>query len=1180
MKQRYIIMVVLIGLLVILSVNLSYAQFAGGDGSEENPYLVESAEHLNEVRNYPKDHFRQITDIDLGDFAQGEGWETIKEFFGTYYGSGYSITNLKIHRTTTDNVGLFGSANEATIGGIKLIDVEIYGRDNVGSLLGWNENSNIELNYVSGFIHGRSNTGGLVGYQNNGLLIESSSTSHVEGAQNIGGIVGSLNYGEVKNCFALGTIHGERYIGGLIGSYAANGIVFNSYAAGRVSGERDTGGLIGYGNGTAVNSYWDMEITGQRRSAGGEGRRKQEMTYPYDPDTYVDWDFVYKWLEDEHNLNEDYPYLFRAPSDIIPWPLFSGGDGTENNPFLVENAFQLNWIRHPNFLTKNYRQISDIDLGVAPWNLNEGWLPIGNAPTPYGFTGYYDGNGYSIVNLFIDRNSADVNWDQLGLFGFIYDSAFVQGLNLDNVNISGRNFVGGLSGLIQLSNIIHVKVSGHIKGISWVGGITGVAAHCSIESNYCSALIENIAGSPALRGVSGGLVGFSSWSEFSNSTATGDVLSVFGGLVGGLIGEATHSSVIDCSATGDITSSNHSFVGGIVGYAASINITNSFATGNIEGNEAVGGLAGEIVSNSVINQSYATGTVTGDFAVGGLAGYSGLPVPFAQPCYIENSYATGDVHGNSHVGGLVGFHGPIGNVENCYSIGPVNRGEAGHHVGGLIGYNAGNVANCFWDRVTSGQEYSAAGTGLLTVDMLPSNDIYTNWNFQNIWDLRNYTTYPYLRWQADPAVQNYPPHGYHKVFRDRIWYWESFPVLWDRDQGGYQDGSIVLDPLTNHMNTVLVYNEEYGIMFFHYTDWHNVYDFHSTRGYKLGLIDQNEYSLIVEGDTGTPENIEFDAEVALYPRSMLPENFIGYFIPQTQCVFDAFSEIIDDLVIIQSEEWGLYRNEFDQWEYDVNIEPKVLYGKFYAVTPREDLTETIYFQWNIPTEPEYWVPRPKPEFFVYTEKAAYESFFIEYIEDDEDVLEVAVFADDECVGATVFLGGYPFEILAYTDESHIGAEISFVIHRSGQRSEPEVIRVVDAKDNISGEYSLQILKPLRQRYTVVRLGTGEYEPETEIKPLIMLSQNYPNPIVFKTADRFNITSIPFYVSQDREVTLSIYNIRGQLVKTLYSGIVIEGRHSIGWNGMNDQNRTVGSGVYFYRLESGDTVITRKMLIIR
>lgn len=99
----------------------TYNIFAGGDGSENNPYQIATVDQLNEVRYYLDKHFIQIADIDLsyatssgGDYYDaGNGWLPIgsssEPFSGTYNGSGYEITGMKINRSVTLSLyaGLF-----------------------------------------------------------------------------------------------------------------------------------------------------------------------------------------------------------------------------------------------------------------------------------------------------------------------------------------------------------------------------------------------------------------------------------------------------------------------------------------------------------------------------------------------------------------------------------------------------------------------------------------------------------------------------------------------------------------------------------------------------------------------------------------------------------------------------------------------------------------------------------------------------------------------------------------------------------------------------------------------------------------------------------------------------------------------------------------------------------------
>jgi hypothetical protein len=89
----------------------------------------------------------------------------------------------------------------------------------------------------------------------------------------------------------------------------------------------------------------------------------------------------------------------------------------------------------------------------------------------------------------------------------------------------------------------------------------------------------------------------------------------------------------------------------------------------------------------------------------------------------------------------------------------------------------------------------------------------------------------------------------------------------------------------------------------------------------------------------------------------------------------------------------------------------------------------------------------------------------------------------------------------------------------------------------------------------------------------VLEQNYPNP--------FNpTTNIRFALPEAANVTLRVYNINGQLVRTLVSGSMDAAHHSIQWDGVNENGTQVASGIYIYRLQAGSFVQTRKMTLLK
>lgn len=108
-----------------------------------------------------------------------------------------------------------------------------------------------------------------------------------------------------------------------------------------------------------------------------------------------------------------------------------------------------------------------------------------------------------------------------------------------------------------------------------------------------------------------------------------------------------------------------------------------------------------------------------------------------------------------------------------------------------------------------------------------------------------------------------------------------------------------------------------------------------------------------------------------------------------------------------------------------------------------------------------------------------------------------------------------------------------------------------------------------------------YDPSTGVKVLdglelpttYSLGQNYPNP--------FNpTTAIDFEIPVRSHVTLTVYNVVGQKVKTLVDRELSPNRYVADWDGTSDYGRKVASGVYFYKLEASDFIETKKMLYLK
>ena len=114
------------------------------------------------------------------------------------------------------------------------------------------------------------------------------------------------------------------------------------------------------------------------------------------------------------------------------------------------------------------------------------------------------------------------------------------------------------------------------------------------------------------------------------------------------------------------------------------------------------------------------------------------------------------------------------------------------------------------------------------------------------------------------------------------------------------------------------------------------------------------------------------------------------------------------------------------------------------------------------------------------------------------------------------------------------------------------------------------------------LNTGCYEPggvgisEEHLifnTDTAILFQNRPNPFSRSSA-------ICYQVQETENVTLKVYDVSGKLVATLVDKVQCSGDHSVIWDGRNSSGVAVSPGVYLYRLETGYSVSTREMILIR
>jgi hypothetical protein len=562
-------------------------------------------------------------------------------------GKGHLIRNLYINRSDEDYIGLFGNIGGRLIKNLGLVNVNIIGRNNVGSFFG--ANGYIRSSFVSGNIRGYNRVGGIMPYTSGcgNWIADSYSNANVTGKSLVGGLVGYLDKGYILNSYSTGNISLDCYgnttrcydLGGLVGEvrFAKCGYdsdidigprVENSFFSGR-------GRELSYNSFSALTGFIDYSMQIQLEynfyyfkfaswvnpgpnNAFLESHGITDESY-FNGDVssrepFINWDFESTWLE-----TDSFPILRWQTEGLKQQvcPLGMAGDGTENNPCQITTCEQLQSINDARFF--DYKLMNNIDCSATKtWNNGEGFYPIGSnchisayneCPIPQTgpFTGKFDGNGYSISGLYINR----INEGDVALFGYA-KNAEISNLNIVSANIYGYFAVGILGGYIYNSAIDSVYTEGTISNADSedVGGIIGYLERSTLTNSHARI---NIAGVEYI----GGLAGSVGESTIDSCYAEGIITST---LIeaGGLAGYVFDSKIINSHSNADVSGAY--YIGGLFGYIGTSNISGSYSSSNISGDSEIGGLIG-YGSNIIINNSYSNSQISGTDYVGGLAGF-------------------------------------------------------------------------------------------------------------------------------------------------------------------------------------------------------------------------------------------------------------------------------------------------------------------------------------------------------------------------------------------------------------------------------------------------------------------------------------------------------------------------------------------------------------------------------
>jgi hypothetical protein len=530
----------------------------------------------------------------------GGGWQPIgtedDPFTGSLDGQGYEMRNLFIDGflLLVPHVGVFGFIDEGgEIKDIGVVDAEVTGDEAAGGLVGvcngtvtnsysiasvtGNDRAGglvgvcygtVTNSYSAGSVIGDAGAGGLMGSNEGGTVSHCHSTCTVIGGWvvagglvglntgtvtdsyfsgdvraddtsdgiGVGGLVGGnglelgcggpVSPGTVSNSYATGSVTGTCGIGGLVGWNSDDSIVSDSYATGNVTGEIDIGGLIGVCYGTVTNCYSGSNVNGSMYIGGLVGDRSGTIInsyYNYD-DVLINGENV---ITRGALFGEDFDQWMANHKLLDVNEMFA----QEGGYYVISDVNDLKHLLafcHDDSL--KFKLTDDLNLATEP-----------GLYIPY-FAGEFDGNGHKISNL-------SFNFDfisSIGLFGYLAPGGKATQVGVENVNITGDRYVGGLAGG-NYGTVSESYSTGRVTSTLSVGGLVGRGRGTVSDSHSACSVTGKYGG--GLVGENGGTV--------SNSYSTGNVTGdkSVGGLVGyGWTGGIVSNSFWDTETSGQATS--------------------------------------------------------------------------------------------------------------------------------------------------------------------------------------------------------------------------------------------------------------------------------------------------------------------------------------------------------------------------------------------------------------------------------------------------------------------------------------------------------------------------------------------------------------------------------------------------------------------------------------------------
>lgn len=805
MKKRFTKRIGIITLLLLGMINNVSAQFGGGDGSVNNPYVVTTAEQLFNIRTSPTSNYVIQNDIDLSSYQEGEGWLPIGGFSGHLDGKGNTIKNLKINRPSAMYQALFGQVlYPSRIENLHVVGDIVGGSSSVGgiagictgvishcSFAGTVEGSNQFVGGIAGMIStgegeasitkcyntatvkGVVKVGGISGFSTMASSVTNCfNTGDVTATGNsIGGIVGFNDNSSVTNCYNTGKLSGNQEVGGIVGfSNPSTALISKCYNMGNVSSESVAGGIIGKNAETPVSDCiaFNAEVYGSsnlNRIAGQSVGSSSCYTNNYALDAMrVGSSTVTE--NDASSLNG----ANKSIREIKTKNLYENGlnwDFTDNWTFVIGYYPQLNGVSElpePLFASgtgmeedpyviltaeqfSNIRKSADSyfilqnDIDLSAYQEGEGWMPIER------FCGYLDGKGYAIKNLKINRPKSDYQ----GLIGNTYSNQLFDKVpEIKNLSLSGeiigKKSVGGFIGTNNDVNIYKCSYSGSVRGTENVGAIVGYMA-----TSFSASEADRL--------------------SIQECYSSANVIS--GGTAGGLLGLGSYAVVSDSYFAGSVTA-EYGFIGGIIGGA--------YGWNQGQGPSAKFG-------KCLVDNCYNVGKINGGYKIGGIAGCANLTV-------ITNSYNLGNIVNENEVGFTGSIVGSCINasVSGCVAINKELSGNTAFRIAGEK-QDATNIENNY-----------ALSTMLVNGNAVTENGAQSmNGLNKTLAELGKQSTYEALGWDFNDTW--ILVNGYWPVLKNV----SEIPVeMFGGGMGTFEDPYIITKPL--HLDNVRNYLEQHFVL--------------------------------------------------------------------------------------------------------------------------------------------------------------------------------------------------------------------------------------------------------------------------------------------------------------------------------------------------------------------------------